>query len=151
MITLRKMQKGDSFSIFELVMELAIFEKSATSVKTSPEDFEENFQKGVFDGYVIEVPEKGIVGMALYFSYFSTWNGYTIYLEDFYVKEEYRGKGLGKILFEAILDQASVLGAKMLKWQVLDWNESAKNFYNKYGSIFVKGWENGVIYLNVKK
>ena len=77
-------------------------------------------------------------------------NGFTIYLEDLYVKEDHRGKEIGKMLFEEVLNHAKAHDAKMVKWQVLDWNESAKNFYHKFGSIFIKGWENGVIYLNEK-
>ncbi|HQX43585.1 MAG: GNAT family N-acetyltransferase [Saprospiraceae bacterium] len=150
MITLRKINKADSSSIFDLVMELAVFEKSASAVKTCPEDFESNYEKGIFDGFVAEVTGQGIVGMALFFSYFSTWNGFTIYLEDLYVKEDHRGKEIGKMLFEEVLNHAKAHDAKMVKWQVLDWNESAKNFYHKFGSIFIKGWENGVIYLNEK-
>ena len=68
-----------------------------------------------------------------------------MYLEDFIVKEKYRRFGVGSLLFEGFLNEAQNQGAKKVKWQVLDWNESAKSFYSKYNAKFIPGWENGVI------
>ena len=56
------------------------------------------------------------------------------------MREEYRGKGIGKLLFEAYLEEAKNCGAKLAKWQVLDWNELGKSFYRKYNTEVHLGW-----------
>ena len=63
----------------------------------------------------------------------------------FFVKEELRGQGIGKLLFKAFLEEAKNLGTSIAKWQVLDWNEPAINFYEKYNSTIEKEWYNGKI------
>lgn len=68
-----------------------------------------------------------------------------MYLEDFIVKESFRGLGLGRLLFDAYIEESKIQGARKLKWQVLDWNESAKKFYKSYSAKFIAGWENGTI------
>ncbi|MEO6189133.1 MAG: GNAT family N-acetyltransferase [Saprospiraceae bacterium] len=137
----------DASSLLELVNELAEYEKAANEVSTQVKDYENGLNNNLFKALVAKSPDHGIIGMALYYPVFSTWNGLTIYLEDFLVKERFRGKGIGKLLFERWIEESKKTGARMLKWQVLDWNESAKNFYLKYNTRFFTGWENGVIYL----
>ena len=68
-----------------------------------------------------------------------------IYLEDFIVKEKLRKKGIGQSLFEALVAEAKILGAKLIKWQVLDWNQPAIKFYLKNKAIIEKEWWNGKI------
>lgn len=136
----------DVHFLLELVKELAVYEKAENEVYTKASDYADGIQSGLFKALIAKMEGK-IVGMALFYPVFSTWNGKTIYLEDFIVKEELRGHGIGKLLFERWIEESKKTGAKMLKWQVLDWNEPAKNFYRKYNSKFYPGWENGVIYL----
>ena len=69
-----------------------------------------------------------------------------LFLEDFVVKEELRGQGIGKLLFKAYLEEAQKLNVSLAKWQVLDWNEPAINFYEKYNSTIEKEWYNGKIF-----
>ncbi len=84
-----------------------------------------------------------IQGFALYYVRYSTWKGCRLYLEDLIVTDKMRGKGLGKLLFETILKEAKDKGFNGITWQVLDWNEPAINFYNKYQSAIEAGWLNG--------
>lgn len=138
----------DAEFLLELVKELAIYEKAEQDVATKTQDYRDGIRTGLFKALIAREKEGQIIGMALYYPVFSTWNGHTIYLEDFIVKEYKRGAGTGKMLFDRLLQEARLAGAKMLKWQVLDWNEPAKNFYRKYPVKFYPGWENGVIYFN---
>jgi GNAT superfamily N-acetyltransferase len=142
---IRKALNSDSAGILGLVKELAVYEMAANQVNTTVEDYKKGLDTGLFDCFVAELADGKIAGIALFFPYFSTWNGKTLYLEDFIVLEEYRRLGLGKALFEAYLEEAKRLQVNICKWQVLDWNELAKSFYRKYDTQFYTGWENGVI------
>ncbi|MNR32921.1 Acetyltransferase (GNAT) family protein [compost metagenome] len=86
-----------------------------------------------------------IVGFALYYTRYSTWKGCRLYLEDFIVTEAFRGKGLGKILFEKVIEEAKNGNYSGMVWQVLDWNEPAINFYNKYQAQLESGWLNAAL------
>lgn len=138
----------DAPRLLELVMELALYEKAPDEVRTKPEDYRSGLESGLFKALVAESSDLGILGMALFFPYFSTWGGKTLYLEDFIVSKSFRGHGLGKKLFEALLETARLESARKMKWQVLDWNESAKTFYKSYGAKMITGWETGVIQLD---
>lgn len=141
---LRKASPDDAASILALVQELAVFEKAPEAVKTTVQDYRAGLETGLFQCLVLEIEGK-VIGMALYFPYFSTWGGKTMYLEDFIVTESHRGQGFGRMLFEAFLEQAKAQKAVKAKWQVLDWNEPARRFYLRYGATLIPGWENGVL------
>lgn len=102
-ICLRKATALDAQAILDLVKELAVYEKAAHEVKTEPSDYQNGLQTGLFQVLLAEHPNFGILGMCLYFPYFSTWGGKTMYLEDFIVKESFRGFGLGRILLRHLL------------------------------------------------
>jgi GNAT superfamily N-acetyltransferase len=86
-----------------------------------------------------------ILGMALYYMTFSTWRGSMLYLEDFYVSENYRSAGIGQLLFDAYINEAKERGCKMVKWEVLDWNTEAIKFYERNGAVIEKQWWKGKI------
>ncbi len=142
--TLRKARKQDLKSVLDLVKELALYEKAPQEVTVTLADYETDFENNVFDVILAE-QENEIVGIAFYYMAYSTWRGKMLYLEDFVVKAELRGHGIGKLLFKAFLEEAQNLGASLAKWQVLDWNEPAINFYEKYNSTIEKEWYNGKI------
>jgi GNAT superfamily N-acetyltransferase len=146
-ITIREMTPEHAPAVQGLIRELADFERCPNEVKTSDKDLISNLLDGIFKGKVALLPNQELIGMALYFPYYSTWNGRTLYLEDFYVKPAWRSQGVGQQLFEAFLQAARDMDAKMVKWQVLDWNEGAKKFYGRYGAKFFPGWENSTIRL----
>jgi GNAT superfamily N-acetyltransferase len=70
-----------------------------------------------------------------------------LYLEDFVVQAAYRRSGIGEVLFDAFLDKARAKGCRLVKWQVLDWNEPAINFYKKKAATIEQEWWNGKIFL----
>ena len=142
--TLRKATKQDLQATLNLVKELALYEKAPQEVTVTLADYETDFENNTFD-IILAEQENEIVGIAFYYMAYSTWKGKMLYLEDFVVKEELRGQGIGKLLFKAFLEEAKNLGASLAKWQVLDWNEPAINFYKKYNSIIEKEWYNGKI------
>jgi GNAT superfamily N-acetyltransferase len=149
MITIRKAVKEDCAAIVELVKELAIYEKAPTEVTVSLDHFiESGFGVNpVWWAYVAEI-NNTIVGFALYYIRFSTWKGQRMYLEDLLVTEQHRGKQIGKLLFDKLIQEAKEKNFTAICWQVLDWNEPAINFYKKYDTSFDGEWLNGLLIIN---
>ena len=143
MTNIRVAIKQDCPRLLELVNELALFERAPEEVTVTLQEFEDaGFgDKPVWKAFVAEV-DGVIVAMALYYVRYSTWKGCRLFLEDLIVTEEYRGKGIGKSLFDKIIVEAKELGFSGMVWQVLDWNEPAINFYKKYEANLEPGWLN---------
>jgi GNAT superfamily N-acetyltransferase len=143
-IVLREAQAQDCPRLLELIMELATYEKAPQEVTVTLAEFvDAGFgEKPVWKSFVALNGDL-IVGMALYYVRYSTWKGCRLYLEDFLVTENYRGKGIGRLLFDRIVEEAKDKGFNGMNWQVLDWNEPAINFYNKYGADYDGEWLNG--------
>jgi len=141
--TIRKAVKEDCTRLMELVQELADYEKAPDEVSVKFEHFVESGfgENPVWWAFVAEVDGR-IEGFALYYIRYSTWKGQRLYLEDIIVTEKMRGKGLGKLLFDRIVDEAKEKKFSGMMWQVLDWNEPAINFYKKYDANFDGGWLN---------
>jgi ribosomal protein S18 acetylase RimI-like enzyme len=86
-----------------------------------------------------------IQGFALYYIRYSTWKGQRMYLEDIIVTEAARGRGLGKLLMEALVVETRERQFTGIVWQVLEWNEPALNFYRKFNAKFDPEWVNAVL------
>ncbi|HRH67783.1 MAG TPA: GNAT family N-acetyltransferase, partial [Bacteroidia bacterium] len=84
--------------------------------------------------------DQQIAGIALYFIKYSTWKGKGFYLDDLIVTEKLRGKGIGRKLLDAFMQEAKNNGAKQVHWQVLDWNTPAIEFYKKVGASIEAEW-----------
>lgn len=143
-INLRVAVKEDCPRLLDLVHELALFEKAPEEVTVTLEEFENaGFgEKPVWKTFVAEV-DGVIVGFALYYIRYSTWKGCRMYLEDLIVTEDWRGKGVGKLLFDRLIVEAREMGFNGMSWQVLDWNEPAIKFYKKYEAALDGAWING--------
>ena len=129
-IRIRKAVKEDCPTMMELIHELAVYEKEPDAVTVSFNHFVESGfgENPVWFGYVAEVD--GIVeGFALCYIRYSTWKGQRLYLEDFLVSEKMRGKGIGKLLFDTLIEECKAKKYSGMAWQVLDWNEPAINFH----------------------
>ena len=145
-ITIRKATAADLPAIHDLVRELAIYEKAEHEFVATLTDYQTDFEAGIYDAHVAAIDGK-VVGMALYYMTYSTWKGRMFYLEDFVVLTDYRRLGLGQMLFDAFLQEARDQGCRLVKWQVLDWNEPALRFYRKNNAVIEKEWWNGKIFL----
>lgn len=145
-ITIRKATLADVPAMHSLVRELAIYERAEDQFVATVEEYERDFAAGIYQTIVAEAESK-VVGMALYYMAYSTWKGKMLYLEDFVVYEAYRRFGIGQLLFEAFLEAARQEGCRLVKWQVLDWNEPALRFYEKNNAIIEREWWNGKIFL----
>lgn len=155
-INIRPAVAEDCPRILELVRELAEFEKAPQEVTVTLEHFSAcGFgEKPVWWGFVATTSPVGggqegaaIVAFALYYIRFSTWKGATMYLEDILVTEKMRGKKIGSMLFDRLIEEAREKGFSRIAWQVLDWNEPAINFYKKYNASFDGEWVNCAITL----
>ena len=140
--TLRKATKQDLQAVLDLVKELALYEKAPQEVTVTLADYERDFDEKIFDIIVAE-QENEIVGIAFYYMTYSTWKGKMFYLEDFVVKESARGQGVGQMLFDAFIEEARRKKARLVKWQVLDWNTGAIKFYERKKATIEKNWWNG--------
>tara|TARA_B100001989_G_scaffold225270_1_gene180196 strand:- start:54 stop:497 length:444 start_codon:yes stop_codon:yes gene_type:complete len=140
---IRPGKKSDIPQVFELIKELAEYEKALDKVSNTVEKLEEDGfgPNPVYELFVAEI-ENNIVGIALTYYRFSTWRGKVMYLEDLIVKEHMRRKGIGKKLFDMVLDHAKVTSCVGLSLQVLDWNDLGINFYKKYNMEFDDEWIN---------
>lgn len=140
-ISTRQGTVADIPAIFELVKELAIYERALNQVTNNIEKMTRDYNEKLFDFFVAEVDSE-IIGLSLYYFRYSTWKGKRLYMEDIIVTEEMRGNGIGKILFDATVAAAKQTGCTGMLWQVLDWNTSAVGFYRKYGTNFDNEWIN---------
>ncbi len=132
-IRIRPAVQDDCPRMMELIRELALYEKAPQEVTVSFDHFVESGfgPHPVWWAWVAEV--NGVVqGFALYYIRYSTWKGQRMYLEDILVTESMRGKGLGKMLLDQLVEVAREKQYSGIVWQVLDWNEPAINFYRKY-------------------
>lgn len=142
-ILIRRAVEQDCPRLLELVHELAVYEKAPHEVTVSAEHFRESGfgPNPVWWAFVAEVDGK-VEGFALYYIRFSTWKGQRMYLEDLIVTNKMRGKGLGKMLFDALIEEAREKKFSGIAWQVLEWNEPAIHFYKKYNAAFDPEWIN---------
>ena len=143
-INIRKATLSDVEAIRGLVVELAVYEKEPDAVTATLADYKSNFENNWFECQVAELDNE-VVGMILYYNTYSTWKGRMLYLEDFVVSEKHRRKGIGELLFERLFEVAKEKEVKLVKWQVLDWNEPAIRFYEKNKATIEKEWWNGKI------
>ncbi|MFT3981600.1 MAG: GNAT family N-acetyltransferase [Ferruginibacter sp.] len=143
-IEIRPARKEDCAAMMELIHELALYEKAPEQVTVAFDHFVESGfgDKPVWWAFVAETGGK-VVGFALYYIRYSTWKGQRLYLEDLLVTESMRGKGIGHLLFDRLIEECKEKKFSGMMWQVLDWNEPAINFYKKYNANLDGEWING--------
>lgn len=133
---------ADTEEILALIYELAVYEKAPDDAKATREQIIEGFfseSPKVFCE-IVEVDE-AIAGLAIWFLNYSTWQGkHGIYLEDLFVRPQYRGKGYGKALLKHLAAICEKRGYGRFQWWVLDWNTPAIEFYKSLGAKAMDSW-----------
>lgn len=142
MLTIRPASAADAPLIVDFIRELAGYEREPQAAVVAPQDI-------VRDGFgpqprfwvLIAEWDSQPAGFAFYFFNYSTWLGrHGLYLEDLFVRPEFRGKGIGKALLRELARIALREGCYGMRWQVLDWNTPAIEFYESLGARLLKEW-----------
>lgn len=139
---IREALASDAPAIHQLIYDLAVYEKAADEVVATVGDIETSLfaQEPVAYALVAE-SDNEIVGVAIWFLNYSTWLGKPgIYLEDLYVKPEFRGEGIGKGFMKRLADICLERGYERFQWWVLDWNEPSIDFYRSIGAVAMDEW-----------
>jgi len=134
-ITLRKASIEDTHIVFNLILDLAEYEKSLDKVITTPENLKDYLfvDNAIFEVVLAEINHRA-VGFALFFQNFSTVLGRPgIFIEALFVKAEYQRKGIGRQLMAYIANYAHKQDFLRIEWAVFEWNTSAIQFYEKIG------------------
>ncbi|GAA4348176.1 GNAT family N-acetyltransferase [Hymenobacter saemangeumensis] len=141
---LRRGVEADLPQVLGLIKELAEYERAPEAVTNTLEAMRrDGFGPVPIFGFFVLERGADIIGLALFYTAYSTWKGRMLYLEDLVVTESARRGGYGKLLFDAVVAEARATGAQRMKWQVLDWNEPAIGFYKKLGANIENEWLNG--------
>ena len=128
--------------IRQLIVELAVYEREPDAVKASEADLHAALfgDRPLAEAVLAEIAGEA-VGLALFFSNFSTWAGKGgIYLEDLFVRPQARGQGVGKALLVHLAGIAVARGYSRFEWSVLDWNTPAIGFYKGLGAVMQDEW-----------
>lgn len=141
-LKLRFATAEDAATIHAFIVELAVYEREPDAVEATPESLRAQLasERPPFECLLAE--ENGEpVGMALFFTSFSTWRGRPgLYLEDLFVPERFRGRGIGAALLRELARLTVERGGARLEWAVLDWNEPALAFYRRLGARPLDEW-----------
>lgn len=138
--------EADVPAVMRLIRELAEYERALDEVNIGEDTLrQDGFGPDPAYGLLVLEPadRDEVVGMALFYMKYSTWNGRCLYLEDLVVTASERGKGYGIQLFAAVAGETAKRGCAYMQWQVLDWNEPAIGFYRSLGSAVEGDWLNG--------
>lgn len=138
--------ESDVDQILRLVRDLAEYERSADQVRATAEQLRAALfgPAPAVHALVAEDGDGRVVGFALWFLNFSTWEGvHGIYLEDLYVEPAHQGSGLGKALLTALAEIAVQRGYGRFEWWVLDWNRPSIDFYRRLGAVAM---DEGTVY-----
>ncbi len=146
MMNVRPAEPKDVQRIFELIQELAAYEKAPEQVTNTPENLHHDLFVDPICEAVVAEESSNVHGFALYYTSYSTWKGRSLYLEDFYVSEDQRKRGIGQLLFDEVVRIAKAKKVARMDWQVLDWNELALGFYRKNNAILDPEWVNGRLF-----
>ncbi len=141
-INIRKGTAADMKNVHELVMELAVFEKAPGEVITNPDILTKDGygERDNFRTLIAEDENNRTVGVCLYYIAYSSWKGRMLFLDDLIIHEPYRSQGIGTNLMKELFNICKEEQVKQMRWQVLDWNESAIKFYEKLGAFIDKDW-----------
>jgi GNAT superfamily N-acetyltransferase len=141
-LKIRPAKREEVGEVLQLIQDLATYEKAPDQVEASRDDLLNTIfakEPKVFCD-LVEVDGQ-IAGMAIWFLNYSTWQAkHGIYLEDLYIKPEFRARGYGKALLKHLAQICDKQGYGRLQWWVLDWNSPAIEFYRSLGAEAMDEW-----------
>lgn len=141
-VEIRPATEADAQLLFDLILELAAYEKMADEVVGDAEVLRRSlFEQGAAEALLLETADGEAVGYAIFFTTFSTFECRSgIWLEDVYVRPEHRRGGIGRLVMEHLAKLALDRGHVRLDWVALEWNEPALNFYERIGARRLDDW-----------
>jgi len=140
--SIRKATPSDANAIYDMIYELAVYEKAPEEVVTTPDEIRATLfgEDSKTEALICEIDGR-IAGYAVFFTSYSTWLGRSgIYMEDLYISPDFRGKGAGKALLKTVARHAVERRCGRLEWSVLDWNQPAIDFYLSIGALPQDEW-----------
>jgi GNAT superfamily N-acetyltransferase len=141
-MSIRPATIADTEEILAMIYELALYEKAPDEAKATHEQIVDTFfcQDPKVFCEIVEV-DGAVAGLAIWFLNYSTWQGkHGIYLEDLFIRPEFRGAGYGKALLKHLASICDDRGYGRFQWWVLDWNEPAIEFYKSLGAVAMDEW-----------
>jgi len=132
-IKIAPIQEDDFESLISLFKEFALFEKLPDKMINTVEQMKT--EKELLHGFTVKNDQGEILGYVTFFYAYYTWTGKSLYMDDLYVRPEYRGQGLGTLLIKQVIMQAAENNCHKLRWQVSNWNTSAIQFYKSLGAV----------------
>lgn len=142
-LLIRKAQSGDEATVLRLVRDLATYEREPDAVRATEASIRASLfvPGGLVHAFIAEI-DGAPIGLALWFLTFSTWTGRpSLYLEDLFVDEAARGRGVARMLFRRLAREAKARNCARIDWAVLDWNVEAMAFYERIGARRQSGWQ----------
>lgn len=142
-IRVRPAKSSDVPVIHSLIAELATYEREPEAFVLTEQDLLQhgfNQNPPMFEVILAESDAEGVMGMAMFYTKYSSWRGPCIFLEDLVVRQAYRRQGIGRILAEEVFAVAADRQMDRVEWMVLDWNEPAHTFYQALGADLLREW-----------
>jgi GNAT superfamily N-acetyltransferase len=140
---IRRADSNDVEVIGQLIRDLATYEKAAEMATATTAQLKESFfsdNPKVFCD-LVETPEGEVAGLAVWFLNYSTWTGtHGIFLEDLFIKPDFRGRGYGTALLRHLAKECVALGYQRFDWSVLDWNTPSIDYYLAHGAEALSEW-----------
>ena len=141
MLSIRPATAEDAGLLRTMICELADFEREVDSVSITEADL-------VRDGFGADPKFRALIaewdeqaaGYAFFFPFYSTWQGRQLFLEDLFVRPQFRRKGIGQALLTYVANIARNEECRAMRWEVLDWNKPAIELYKSLGAAFLDDW-----------
>jgi GNAT superfamily N-acetyltransferase len=142
LLKIRKASVEDISLILSLIRELAEYEREPGAARATEDDLRrDGFTSSPKFRVIIAEFDGDPAGMAFFFHHYSTWHGRQgLFLEDFFVRPQFRGKGIGKALMVHLAQIAIAENCYGMQWEVLDWNTTAIDVYHRLGARFREHW-----------
>jgi GNAT superfamily N-acetyltransferase len=142
-VRIRRAVPEDLLTIHQLIRDLALYERALEMAQATPDQIRDSFfsDAPIVFCDLVESDDQEVVGFAVWFLNYSTWTGtHGIFLEDLFIKPEFRSHGYGKALLVHLAQECVLNGYHRLKWSVLDWNQPSIDFYRSLGADALDDW-----------